>query len=57
MNGYTSTLFLLLLNPVSALARVGSEVAPVIGRERNGILSPNHRGYFRPYPHQSGDWV
>jgi len=45
------------LNPVSAFENGGSEVAPVIGRERTGILSTNHRGYFRPSVLKSGDWV
>jgi hypothetical protein len=46
-----------VLSPVSTFRTVGSEGPHMIGRERTGMLSPNHMRAFRLYGSESCYWV
>jgi len=43
--------------PSLRCGKAGSEGPHMIGRERTGILSPNHTRAFRPSFSENGDWV
>jgi hypothetical protein len=46
-----------VFKPSLRFGKGGSEGPSMIGRERTGILSPNHMKAFRPSSSESGDWV